>query len=80
MKKQHLFCIGIAFLVLAACGGGGGGGGTSATYYSDTDGDGYGDVGNSQVLDSPQAGWVLDSTDCDDTPITGASLGGESGV
>ncbi len=69
-------------LVFIACGGGGGGDGdTSATYYADADGDGFGDAGNSQVLDSAQAGWVLDSTDCDDTPGAGTSINpGESEI
>lgn len=60
-------------LVVISCGGGGGGGDASATYYADADGDGYGDVNVSQVLGSAQCGWVLDSTDCDDTPGPGAS-------
>ena len=61
-------------LVFIACGGGGGDGDTSDTYFADADGDGFGDAGNSQVLDSAQAGWVLDSTDCDDTVGSGASI------
>lgn len=67
----HLFVwlmVGVLAVFLVSCGGGGGGDGdSSATYYEDTDGDGFGDVDSSQVLEAPQAGWVLDSTDCDDT-------------
>jgi len=79
MKK--LFVITLAILILSSgiiflysCGGGGGGGDASATYYADMDGDGFGDVTDSQVLDSAQAGWVLDSTDCDDDPAYGYSI------
>lgn len=58
-------------LLVPACGGGGGGGGdTSATYFADADDDSFGDVGSFQVLESAQAGWVLDSTDCDDSSDT----------
>ena len=80
MKKSFHPSLGILILAtglafLFSCGGGGGGGGdASATYYFDADNDGYGDPAISQVLDSAQAGWVLDSTDCDDTPVTGASI------
>ncbi|UKM64066.1 T9SS type A sorting domain-containing protein [Flavobacteriaceae bacterium GSB9] len=41
--------------------------GVENTYYADTDGDGYGDLGNTQEACSQPAGYVTDSTDCDDT-------------
>ncbi|WP_370476087.1 MopE-related protein [Tamlana flava] len=41
--------------------------GVKNTYYADTDGDGYGDVGNAQEACSQPAGYVTDSTDCDDS-------------
>jgi hypothetical protein len=55
-------------VVLLSCGGGGGGGdnGSAVTYYFDGDGDGYGNPALSSVFDSPQDGWVLYNTDCDD--------------
>ncbi|MFT6184610.1 MAG: choice-of-anchor B domain-containing protein [Flavobacteriales bacterium] len=37
------------------------------TYYEDADNDGFGDAANSVQLCAPQAGFVLDNTDCDDT-------------
>jgi hypothetical protein len=39
----------------------------SVTYYLDSDADGYGDAANPSQLCAPQAGYVTDSTDCDDT-------------
>jgi len=71
MKKVLVFMIvmlvaGSGMVLSVSCGTSGGGGGDE-TYYADTDGDGYGDADVSQVLDSAQTGWVLDSTDCDDT-------------
>jgi hypothetical protein len=75
MKRYPLLLVVLVGLCLMglfiACGGGGGGG---TTYYADADGDGYGDPDVSQVLDETMAGWVLDSTDCDDTPGTGAAI------
>jgi hypothetical protein len=38
----------------------------STTYYADSDLDGYGDLNNPIQLCEVIAGWVLDSTDCDD--------------
>jgi len=78
MRPFRLFpvvlIIAAAFSFVSACGGGGGGGDQGTTYYADADGDGYGDVNVSQVLDAPQAGWVTDSTDCDDTVGPGAAI------
>ena len=78
MRPFRLFTVVLiaaaAFSFVFACGGGGGGGDKSATYYADADGDGYGDVNVSQVFDAPQAGWVTDSTDCDDTVGPGAAI------
>jgi len=39
----------------------------SATYYADTDSDGYGDAGNTIQLCQATPGFVLDNTDCDDS-------------
>ena len=62
----------LLFGIYFSCGSGGTGSGT--TYFADVDGDGFGDVNNSQILDEPQAGWVLDSTDCDDNLVGGYSI------
>lgn len=39
----------------------------SLTYYVDADNDGYGNAAVPQDLCNPQAGFVLDNTDCDDS-------------
>lgn len=41
--------------------------GISQTYYADTDGDGFGDTEQPQSLCQVTEGYVLDSTDCDDS-------------
>ncbi|MGB0195921.1 MAG: cadherin domain-containing protein, partial [Flavobacteriales bacterium] len=42
----------------------------ATTWYRDADGDGYGDSGDTQQACSAPAGYVLNSTDCDDTDNT----------
>ncbi|MSP54468.1 MAG: hypothetical protein EXR69_02500 [Myxococcales bacterium] len=37
-----------------------------ATVYADLDGDGYGDPGSAATVCEPGAGWVTNSSDCDD--------------
>lgn len=74
MKKVVWLFIVILSMLFIACGGGGGGGDedevkTSATYFADTDGDGFGNPAVSVVLDAPQTGWILDSSDCDDSDM-----------
>jgi hypothetical protein len=41
--------------------------GVKLTFYADTDGDNYGDAGNTTQACTAPPGYVTDSTDCDDT-------------
>ena len=55
---------GRAFVYLGGCGDDPA---AEFTFYADADGDGYGDSATSITASSPPAGYVADSTDCDDT-------------
>ncbi len=51
--------------------------GLNATYYLDSDGDGYGNVGVSQIACEQPQGYVLNATDCDDTDISASPIATE---
>ena len=48
--------------------------GLDATYYLDSDGDGYGNVNVSQIACSQPTGYVLSATDCNDSEVTANPL------
>ena len=48
--------------------------GVTTTFYQDADYDGYGNIAILINDCLPPAGYVADNTDCDDTPITGATI------
>ena len=51
--------------------------GLDATYYLDSDGDGFGDITNQQVACSQPQGYVLNPDDCNDTEITANPIASE---
>ncbi len=77
MKKDRisLFTVLLPLLLLLSLlsfgcsksGGSGGGGGEPDTYYSDADGDGYGNPNETVTGSTQTSGYVLDNTDCNDT-------------
>jgi hypothetical protein len=42
--------------------------GVKSTFYADADGDGFGDAGNSMLACFAPTGYVIDGTDCSDSP------------
>ncbi|PLY01246.1 MAG: hypothetical protein C0624_10795 [Desulfuromonas sp.] len=72
LKLLTIVGILLTTFTMAGCGGGGGGGGDTTpdgtlTFYVDLDGDGYGDVTDTTVAETPPEGYVSLDGDCDDT-------------
>ena len=56
------------------CVGGADDGLPAITVYRDADGDGYGSLSGSAMRCGAVGGYVLNATDCNDTPVTGAGI------
>ena len=48
--------------------------GVQTTYYADADSDTYGDPSTTTMACTAPVGYVTDTTDCDDTPVTGTAI------
>jgi hypothetical protein len=46
--------------------------GVKSTFYADVDGDGFGNSGNTATACSAPSGYIMDATDCNDTPGAGS--------
>jgi gliding motility-associated-like protein len=51
--------------------------GVQIIYYADVDGDGFGDLNNTELACSPSTGFVSNADDCDDTAWTYEDLDGD---